>query len=131
MFFGVRNVPAELLAWVVDTTAAIEEMQWALAKYRGDPAVGSRFFDIEYDYAAFKTGATKKVTEAGFNLPNILKHGGVCADQAVLPLFKTRGDLTASIKTTQAQLLEKKLKEAGRADEADKVKRQMQAKVSA
>ncbi|MDB5318530.1 MAG: hypothetical protein JWN40_161 [Phycisphaerales bacterium] len=82
MFFGVKNVPAELLAWVVDTTASIEEMQWALNKYAGDPAVGARFFDIKYDYAAFKTGAPKKLTQEGFNLQNIVKYGGVCADQA-------------------------------------------------
>jgi hypothetical protein len=82
MFFGVKNVPAELLAWVVDTTASIEEMQWALSKYAGDPLVGARFFDIKYDYAAFKTGAPKKLTQEGFNLQNILKYGGVCADQA-------------------------------------------------
>jgi hypothetical protein len=82
MFFGLKNVPAELLAWVVDTSATIEEMQWALNKYAGDPAVGARFFDIKYDYAAFKTGAAKKVTQEGFNLPNILQFGGVCADQA-------------------------------------------------
>jgi hypothetical protein len=82
LFFGLKNVPAELLAWVVDTTASIEEMQWALNKYRGDPKVGARFFDIQYDYAAFKTGAPKKLTQEGFNLPNILKYGGVCVDQA-------------------------------------------------
>jgi hypothetical protein len=82
MFFGVKNVPAELLAWVVDTTASIEEMQWALDKYAGDAAVGARFFDVKYDYAAFKTGAPKRLTQEGFNLPNILKYGGVCADQA-------------------------------------------------
>lgn len=82
MLFGVRNVPPELLVYVVDTTASLDEMNWALNKYAGDRKVGERFFDIDYDYNHFRTGAPKRVTEAGFNLPNIRRHGGVCADQA-------------------------------------------------
>jgi hypothetical protein len=82
MFFGVRQVPAELLVWVVDTTASIEEMNWALAKYAGDRQVGARFFDIQYDYDNFEKGTPKKVDLAGYNLQNILKCGGICADQA-------------------------------------------------
>jgi hypothetical protein len=82
MFFGVQAVPAELLVWVVDTTASIEEMNWALAKYAGDRKVGARFFDIQYDYDNFEKGTPKKVDVAGYNLQNILKCGGICADQA-------------------------------------------------
>jgi hypothetical protein len=82
MFFGIRNVPAELLVYVVDTTGTIEEMNWALNKYAGDREVGRRFFDIKYDYDHFRKGTPKKVTVAGFNVPNILQYGGVCADQA-------------------------------------------------
>ena len=82
MFFGIRNVPAELLVYVVDTTASIDEMSWALAKYGGDKEVGRRFFDIKYDYEHFHKGTPKKVTLNGFNLQNILLFGGVCADQA-------------------------------------------------
>lgn len=82
MYFGVRDVPAELLVWVVDTTASIDEMNWALSKYAGDRAVGARFFDVKYDYDNFEKGTPKKVDQAGYNLPNILRFGGVCADQA-------------------------------------------------
>jgi hypothetical protein len=82
MFFGIRQVPAELLVWVVDTTASIEEMNWALARYAGDRKVGARFFDIQYDYDNFEKGTPKKVDVAGYNLQNILKCGGICADQA-------------------------------------------------
>lgn len=82
MYFGVRDMPAELLVWVVDTTASIDEMNWALAKYAGDRAVGARFFDIKYDYDNFEKGTPKKVDQAGYNLPNILRFGGICADQA-------------------------------------------------
>ena len=82
LLFGLRNVPAELLIYVVDTTATIEEMTWALNRYRGDEVVGARFFDIKYDYDHYYKGTPKKVTVAGWNLPNILEYGGVCADQA-------------------------------------------------
>ncbi|MHC4209107.1 MAG: hypothetical protein ACYSWT_05265 [Planctomycetota bacterium] len=82
MLFGIRNVPAELLVYVVDTTASIEEMTWALGRYAGDPVVGARFFDIDYDYEHVRDGDPKEVTVAGWNLPNILRYGGVCVDQA-------------------------------------------------
>jgi hypothetical protein len=82
MFFGIKNVPAELLIYVVDTTASIPEMRWALAKYAGDKDVGKLFFDIKYDYDYLKSGSAKKLTTEGFNLPNILTYGGVCVDQS-------------------------------------------------
>ena len=82
MLFGVREMPTELLVYVVDVSASIDEMRWALNRYGGDTNVGRRFFDIEYDYDHLTKGAKKDVTQAGWNLPNILKHGGICADQA-------------------------------------------------
>jgi hypothetical protein len=82
MLFGVRKVPAELLIYVVDTTAGIDEMTWALGRYAGDSAVGARFFDIDYDYEHVIDGDPKEVTVAGWSLPNILRYGGVCVDQA-------------------------------------------------
>lgn len=82
MLFGVRDVPVELLVYVVDTTTGIDEMSWALERYAGDQNVGARFFDIAYDFEHLREAAPKKSTVAGWNLPNILKFGGVCADQA-------------------------------------------------
>ncbi|MHC5007059.1 MAG: hypothetical protein ACYTGF_06840 [Planctomycetota bacterium] len=82
MLFGVRKVPAELLVYVVDATAGIDELTWALDRYAGDPVVGARFFDIDYDYEHVLDGDPKEVTVAGWNLPNILRYGGVCVDQA-------------------------------------------------
>lgn len=82
LLFGVKEVPPELLVYVVDTTASIQEMSWALQKYAGDRNVGARFFDVDYDYDNYSEGKPKKVDAAGWNLPNILKYGGVCADQA-------------------------------------------------
>ncbi len=82
MLFGLKNVPAELLVYVVDNTATMNDMQWALKKYAGDRHVGRRFFDIRYDYTHYKTGHEKRVNEKGYSLPNLAKYGGVCADQA-------------------------------------------------
>jgi hypothetical protein len=83
MFFGIRRMPVDLLVYVVDTTASIDEMNWAMAKYAGTQNVGDLFFKIAYDYDYFE-GKTpdRRVMMEGYNLPNILKYGGVCADQA-------------------------------------------------
>ncbi len=82
MYFGIKDVPARLLVYVVDDCATIREMKWALARYRGDPIVGRLFFTIKYDYSALQPDAVKRVDRAGYNLPNILKYGGICIDQA-------------------------------------------------
>jgi hypothetical protein len=82
MYYGIKNVPPELLIYVVDTTASIPEMEWALSKYAGDSEVGKLFFTIKYDYAYLKSGGDKKLTKEGFSLPNIAAFGGVCVDQS-------------------------------------------------
>ncbi len=82
MAFGIKPVPAELLIYVVNATASIEEMEWALQRYAGHPAVGRLFFDIKYDNEHLRTGRPKRITTEGFTLNNILAFGGVCCDQA-------------------------------------------------
>lgn len=82
MVFGVREVPAELLTYVVDTTSSIDEMQWALSRFRGEGNLGRLYFAVSYDYDHLRRGTEKAVTRLGFTLPNILEHGGICADQA-------------------------------------------------
>lgn len=82
MFFGLRNVPVELLVHVVNTTASVQELQWALDRYAGRQMIGTVFFDVPYDWSNFTHGTPKKVTSAGYNLPNLLRYGGVCVDQA-------------------------------------------------
>ena len=82
MMFGIRNVPPELLVYVVDDTGSIDDMNWALAKYQGTRDVGRLFFNIQYDVNSFFQGTTKQVSLRGYTLPNILRYGGVCADQA-------------------------------------------------
>ncbi|MFI4882243.1 MAG: hypothetical protein ACIAQU_06625, partial [Phycisphaerales bacterium JB064] len=81
MLFGVRDVPPELLVFVVDAAGSIDELRWALERHAGDRAVGQRFFDISYDHEHARSGRPKQVTERGFTIQNIDKYGGVCADQ--------------------------------------------------
>ncbi|MFA9479237.1 hypothetical protein ACERK3_13180 [Phycisphaerales bacterium AB-hyl4] len=82
MKFGIRDMPVELLVYLVDIGATIDEMQWALDEYRGHRNVGRLFHTIRYDQNHFRRGTPKRVTTEGFNLPNIRAFGGVCADQA-------------------------------------------------
>jgi len=82
MYFGIRNVPARLLIYVVDSCSTIRSMTWALNKYHGDSMVGQLFFRVPYDYSTYLHGTKKEVDIKGYNLPNILHYGGVCADQA-------------------------------------------------
>ncbi|MCA9305852.1 MAG: hypothetical protein KDA16_04940 [Phycisphaerales bacterium] len=82
MYYGLKGVPGELLVFVVDNPATLNEINWALSNYSGNRAIGKQFFSIAYDYEHFLHNKKKKVTELGFNLPNIKKYGGVCADQA-------------------------------------------------
>lgn len=79
---STRRMPAELLLHVVDVTTSIDEMQWALDRYRRDADIGDRFYEIDYDTAHLRDGRQKMVTRLGLTLPNIKQHGGVCADQA-------------------------------------------------
>lgn len=80
--FGIRNMPTELLIYVVDVTADIDELSWSLNRYSRDRDIGKRFFEIKYDEGHFVRGRPKRVTEEGFTMQNILRYGGVCADQA-------------------------------------------------
>lgn len=82
MFYGIRNVPSELLIHVVDSTSSPQEMQWALGNFSKDANIGKRFFEIQYDHKHVRSGSEKQITKLGYTLPNIRKHGGVCIDQA-------------------------------------------------
>ena len=82
MLFGLKGIAPELLIYMVDIAAPQDEMQWALRTYAGNRAVGSLYDKIEYDFDHLEKGRPKKVSVAGWNLQNILRYGGVCADQA-------------------------------------------------
>lgn len=72
----------ELLAFVVDAACQPDDLRWAARRFPENRDVGQRFFDVRYDWDHYRSGAKKKVSSAGFTLPNIMQYGGVCADQA-------------------------------------------------
>ncbi len=80
--FGVRGIAPELLLYIVDIAASADEMAWALRTYAGHASVGDLYDKVEYDFDNLEKGTPKKVNVAGWNLPNIMKFGGICADQA-------------------------------------------------
>lgn len=82
LIFGIKDVPSEAWVFVVDVAAPEAEMQWAVQQFAKQQDIGVLYDRVEYDTDHLEKGTPKKVTQAGWNLPNILKHGGVCADQA-------------------------------------------------
>lgn len=80
MRFGVDLAP-ELLSLVVDVPAGLDDIGWAFKSFQGTQKIGPLYFQVQYDFESLE-GKPKKVDVAGWNLPNILKHGGICADQA-------------------------------------------------
>ncbi len=81
MLFGLSGIAPELLIYVVDIAASQGEMEWALEKYAGHRAVGELYDEIEYDFDHLEKGRPLKSVAAGWSLANILRYGGVCADQ--------------------------------------------------
>jgi hypothetical protein len=82
MQLGIRSMPVDLLAHLVDSSASIAEMQWALSRYGRDAQVGNRYSEISYDDNAFQTGAPKRIDALPYTLQNIRQVGGVCSEQA-------------------------------------------------
>ncbi|MEL7471733.1 MAG: hypothetical protein AAGK04_00320 [Planctomycetota bacterium] len=78
----IRDTAPEMLVYVVDVAAEIRELEWAMGRHRGATRVGKLFHTIDYDTQHYRHGHPKKVTEAGFNLPNVARFGGVCVDQS-------------------------------------------------
>ena len=82
LILSPRALPPELLVFVVDIDAPTGEMEWALNRYRNQRNIGVRFFDVPYDYAFFYQGEEKEIIRHGYTLPNLIRFGGVCSDQA-------------------------------------------------
>lgn len=82
MVFNPRTLPAELLVYVVDSTARPDELEWALAHHAGDRNIGKQYNTIVYDTGFFKYDKPKKIESLPYTLENIRKVGGVCLEQA-------------------------------------------------
>ncbi|MEX2217955.1 MAG: transglutaminase domain-containing protein [Phycisphaerales bacterium] len=82
LVFPVRQTPAELLVYVVDSPAEPGELEWAFSRYAGDRNPGNRYDEITYDTAHYKLRKPKKISALDYTLENIRKVGGVCGEQA-------------------------------------------------
>ncbi|HVT89011.1 MAG TPA: hypothetical protein VHD56_09185 [Tepidisphaeraceae bacterium] len=82
--FDPRNLPWQLLVYVVDNLVSQEEIAWALDRYNKRSNIGATYFDVPYDYNAFYgSGANQPDAKgAAYTLQNLVLAGGVCSDQA-------------------------------------------------
>ena len=83
MLYDPSSLPVELLVYIVDAHAPVDELKWALKTFPRNANVGKLYGTIVYDTAAFKYGKQRKVLDApgGYTLQNIKKLGGVCTEQ--------------------------------------------------
>ncbi len=82
MMIPIAGSSTELLTHIVDSTASVQELSWALPQHRRDDRIGAHYFDIIYDTAALAQGKPKKIVGHPYTLQNLLKYGGVCVEQA-------------------------------------------------
>lgn len=78
----LREMPAEVLMYVVDTTEPIAQMEW-IERRHGGRNIGPLYAWVTYDHDALRRGMEfLKINQVGVSLENIAKAGGVCAHQA-------------------------------------------------
>jgi hypothetical protein len=80
--FDQRSLCWQLETYVVDLQLSDDEIQWATRRYANNYSIGSLYFDVNYDEAAFYSGEDKKVAAHAYTLQNILQYGGVCVERA-------------------------------------------------
>jgi len=80
--YDLKKMPYELSRYVVDTPLAVEERQWAAARYLRLADPGAAYFHVKYDFASYLQGSPKQMVGKDYTLANLLQYGGVCIDQA-------------------------------------------------
>ncbi len=76
LLFPIRNMPPELLIYMVNSNVSIQEMLWGLNRFQGTNRVGELFYEVTYDADALEEGGPQASELAGQTLPNILRFGG-------------------------------------------------------
>lgn len=87
MLYPLDKLPWPVLVHVADNDIPMAEREWAVNRYaKVNPTqLGKIYYDVPYDYEGLKEGADQgglKINKFPYTLPNILEHGGVCADRA-------------------------------------------------
>jgi hypothetical protein len=80
--FDTRRLPWQLSVYAVDVKVSDPEILRAAARYANRGEIGSAYFDVPYDLAVFEMGSAKQIQSHDFTLPNLLRFGGVCIEQA-------------------------------------------------
>jgi hypothetical protein len=80
--FDPQDLPWELASFVVDNGVSQDEVAWAMQRYQGRGSIGSVYFDVPYDVEAFLSGADRRIDSQDYTLPNLVRFGGICGDQA-------------------------------------------------
>jgi hypothetical protein len=80
--YDLKKMPFELSRYLADTRINIAERDWAAGKYFRTGDLGPAYFDVKYDTDYFMKKVPKKIDALEFTLPNLLKVGGVCIEQA-------------------------------------------------
>lgn len=81
---SMSGTPAEVLVYVVDVAAGLEELEWARRQYAGRcPDLGVAYDQVTYDDDQFKRDAIPRLgVSKTYTLADIKRLGGVCVDQA-------------------------------------------------
>lgn len=82
MRFDPQALPWPILLYLVDSRVTPDERIWALNTYHLPREAGQAYFQVRYDMAGFYSGQWKGGDRQSYTLPNILKLGGVCKDEA-------------------------------------------------
>lgn len=84
MVLDPTETPADLLAYVVNSSAKVDELEWALRTNPRGPALADAYSGIVYDQASLSGSSRPKLETSGqaFSLALIKQVGGVCAHQA-------------------------------------------------
>jgi hypothetical protein len=85
LHYPLDKLPWPLLVLVADNDLPLAERKWALARYGKSKSYGKIYYDVPYDMAGLSKASGQsglKINKHPYTLPNILAHGGVCADRA-------------------------------------------------
>lgn len=80
--FDLKTLPWQLGVYVVSNSISDDELAFVHRQYQGRGAIGTTFFDVNYDTNAYFVARPKLIAEVPYTLPNLMRLGGICVDQA-------------------------------------------------
>lgn len=98
----ISELPWDLAIYLADGRAGVKELRWAVGRYGRRPSgnLGEVYFDVPYDKVGLYFGEWQGIQGHPYTLENLVRHGGVCKDQAY---FATHVVLAMGIPAVIAQ----------------------------